>query len=462
MKTYISKKFNERIEELSTIFAETHSAHLQGRYRTQSFNAIKKQYLNIATALYLKVFKFSPNKNNFEFNHIKVSALKELGKRNYRDIIDDLIENEIIVVNEKYFFDLSFDKALKNPNRNKNEKIENKSFTKSYLLHSSFVSGIHDSIYRLNYKSTLIDISDSILDIFSFLGNPSVIISGEVYKSDKLIGGDETKLDKEYNRTITTEEMKNTEYSKLTYDEDSLIEFCQGDELAYHYFKGMLKKLDNTPDTAWNRLYHVFHQLSKEFREKVLRLDGEPIKEVFDIPASDLHMIAKTIENIDSIPIKEIKRFQQLVKDDFRKIFGTRKDGKCTENTKLAFKKYLNKQKNQYSNIRTGSTQHKIDEYFKENIPNVREFIINFKEITTDKKTSKALWAECMNLEYETMSIRLRNILDREKHIKSLTCHDSIYVKVSDLKKFTKQEIINYFYEAIDLLIDRENKFFEI
>lgn len=443
MKTYISTKFNERIEGLSTTFAETNSKHLQGRFKVKSFNSIKKQYLNIATFLYLKVFKFSPNKNNFEFNHISRGLFKKLSMHNYRDIIDDLIENEIIVVNEKYLHGDS-------------------GFTKSYLLHSSFVSGIHDSIYRLNYKSTLIDISQSVLNIFSFLGNPSPIISGSFNQKDKIIGADETKLDKEYNRIITTEEMKNTEYSKLTYDENSLIEFCQGDELAYHYFKGMLKKLDNTPDTAWNRLYHVFHQLSKEFREKVLRLDGEPIKEVFDIPASDLHMIAKTIENIDSIPIKEIKRFQQLVKDDFRKIFGTRKDGKCTGNTKLAFKKYLNKQKNQYSNIRTGSTQHKIDEYFKENIPNVREFIINFKEITTDKKTSKALWAECMNLEYETMSIRLRNILDREKHIKSLTCHDSIYVKVSDLKKFTKQEIINYFYEAIDLLIDRENKFFEI
>ena len=102
MKTYISTKFNERIEELSTIFAETNSNHLQGRFKVKSFNAIKKQYLNIATFLYLKVFKFSPNKNNFEFNHIKVSALKDLGKRIYRDIIDDLIENEIIVVNEKY------------------------------------------------------------------------------------------------------------------------------------------------------------------------------------------------------------------------------------------------------------------------------------------------------------------------------------------------------------------------
>ena len=228
------------------------------------------------------------------------------------------------------------------------------------------------------------------------------------------------------------------------------------------FLRNKLRKLNNDPEVYWNRFSHLFHQLSKDFREKILRLDGEPIKEVFDIPASDLHMIAKTIENIDSIPIKEIKRFQQLVKDDFRKIFGTRKDGKCTENTKLAFKKYLNKQKNQYSNIRTGSTQYKIDEYFKENIPNVREFIINFKEITTDKKTSKALWAECMNLEYETMSIRLRNILDREKHIKSLTCHDSIYVKVSDLKKITKQEIIEYFYEAIDLLIDREVNFFNL
>ena len=60
-------------------------------------------------------------------------------------------------------------------------------FTKSYLLHSSFVSGIHYSIYRLNYKSTLIDISQSVLDIFSFLGNPSPIISGAFNNHDKII-----------------------------------------------------------------------------------------------------------------------------------------------------------------------------------------------------------------------------------------------------------------------------------
>lgn len=451
MKTYISTKFNERIEELSTIFAETHSAHLQGRYRTQSFNAIKKQYLNIATFLYLKVFKFSPNKNMFEFNHVNSSHFQKIS-RLYKEIVKDLVDNSMIIENDHFFF----------AGKDENGKFKKGSFSRSYVLDNSVKSGIHDSVYRLSYKSTLIDIPKSILDIFYSLELIPAIYFSSSRTEDKIIGRDETKLDKEYNRTITTEEMKKTEYSKLTYDEDSLIEFCQGDELAYHYFKGMLNKLNNTPETAWNRLYHVFHQFSKEFREKVLRLDGEPIKEIFDIPASDLHMIAKTIENIDSIPIKEIKRFQQLVKDDFRKIFGTRKDGKCTENTKLAFKKYLNKQKDQYSNIRTGSTQHKIDEYFKENIPNVREFIINFQEITTDKKTSKALWAECMNLEYETMSIRLRNILDREKHIKSLTCHDSIYVKVSDLKKITKQEIINYFYEAIDLLIDREENFFNI
>ena len=210
MKTYISTKFNERIEELSTIFAETHSSHLQGRFKVKSFNAIKKQYLNVSTFLYLKVFKFSPNKNNFEFNHISRDSFKKLSMHNYRAIIDDLIENELIVVNEKYLHGDS-------------------GFTKSYLLHSSFVSGIHDSIYRLNYKSTLIDISQSILDIFSFFGNPSSIISGSFNQQDKIIGKDETKLDKEYNRTITTEEMKKTEYSKLTYDENSLIEFCQGD-----------------------------------------------------------------------------------------------------------------------------------------------------------------------------------------------------------------------------------------
>ena len=439
MNTYISKTFIDKVDNLSTIFAELHSSHLQGRYKTQSFNSTKKNYTNIALFFYLNSFKFSPNSLDFNFNRFSSSEFKKISKKQYKEIIEDLAENKIIVVNNSY-------------------SNNDEGFSKSYLITSNILSDIKESKFKFNYKSELIVIPNILLSV----GRVPSIICGNIYKSVDLIGADETKLDKEYNRTITTEEMKNTEYSKLTYDEEALKEYCCGDEMMEVFLRNKLRKLNNDPEVYWNRFSHLFHQLSKDFREKVLRLDGEPIKEVFDIPASDLHMIAKTIENIDSIPIKEIKRFQQLVKDDFRKIFGTRKDGKCTENTKLAFKKYLNKQKNQYSNIRTGSTQYKIDEYFKENIPNVREFIINFKEITTDKKTSKALWAECMNLEYETMSIRLRNILDREKHIKSLTCHDSIYVKVSDLKKITKQEIIKYFYEAIDLLIDREVNFFNL
>lgn len=439
MKTYISKTFLDKIEDLSTTFAETNSNHLQGRFKVKSFNSTKKNYTNIALFFYLNSFKFSPNSIDFNFNRFSSSEFKKISKKQYKEVIDDLSLNKVIVVNNSY-------------------SNNDDGFSKSYLITSNILSDIKESKFKFNYKSELIVIPDILLSV----GRVPSIICGNFNQKDKIIGADETKLDKEYNRTITTEEIKKTEYSKLTYDEEALKEYCCGDEMMEVFLRNKLRKLNNDPEVYWNRFSHLFHQLSKDFREKVLRLDGEPIKEAFDIPASDLHMIAKTIENIDSIPIKEIKRFQQLVKDDFRKIFGTRKDGKCNENTKLAFKKYLNKQKDQYSNIRTGSTQYKIDEYFKENIPNVREFIINFKEITTDKKTSKALWAECMNLEYETMSIRLRNILDREKHIKSLTCHDSIYVKVSDLKKLTKQEIIKYFYEAIDLLIDREENFFEI
>ena len=439
MKTYISKTFLDKIEELSTLFAEDHSSHLQGRFKVKSFNSTKKNYTNIALFFYLNSFKFSPNNKDFNFNRFSSKDIQKMARHNYKEIIEDLSENNIIRVNDSYL---------------NNED----GFSKSYLIDSSILYSIKETVYKFNYKSELIELPYILLSI----GRVPSIISCSFNQQDKIIGADETKLDRDYKRTITEEDKKNTEYSKLTYDEEALKEYCCGDEMMEEFLKNKLIKLNNDPEVYWNRFSHLFHQLSKDFREKVLRLDGEPIKEVFDIPASDLHMIAKTIENIDSIPIKEIKRFQHLVKDDFRKIFGTRKDGKCTENTKLAFKKYLNKQKNQYSNIRTGSTQHKIDEYFKENIPNVREFIINFKEITTDKKTSKALWAECMNLEYETMSIRLRNILDREKHIKSLTCHDSIYVKVSDLKKITKQEITNYFYEAIDLLIDREENFFNI
>lgn len=229
-------------------------------------------------------------------------------------------------------------------------------------------------------------------------------------------------------------------YNQLEYDENKLDEYCGNDDFLYNYNKRRLLRLSQKAKLIKGRWYHPFHEFTKKFRETVLTFEGEHIKEIFDISASDMHMLAKYLENIDDIPQNELIKFQKDVKNDFRKKFGSRKDGKCTAKVKKAFKVYLNMKKERYDCLRFNSLPAKIDEYFIENYPHIREYVKNTNDI----------WQISMNEEFNIMSDQMVNEL--EKHgIKSLTCHDAIYVKqsaqVPNIKKM--------FYQNLDLISDR-------
>lgn len=408
------------------------AAGKQGRYYTQSFNANKTNYIEIAYFIYLKCYKLSAYVGQFEHNNINSDKFKAIDKNNYSKIIADLECNNVIKVNNSYSV---------------------KRFSKSYTIHKDMLVALNNSKYTLKHSNSIsIDITNFAITNKNLL-TPSSIICDPTYNEQ------ENKI---YKRTIKECDIEMTFYSKLTYDEQALIEFCDGDDLLENTLRIKLKDLSKPPRVVWNRYYHLFHTLGKEFREHVLRFNGKKLFEVFDIPGSDLHMLAKALEKTD-VKEKELIKFQKDVKQDFRKLFGTcKKTGKATKTVKTAFKKYLFQTKECYDNIRKDSTVWYIDQYFQENYPNIREQIIEWGETDISGKTTKSLWADMMMEEFETVSVRLSSLLYNRKHMYSFTCHDAVYLTEDDAEEITENEIKEMFYEALDLLIDRQENFFNL
>lgn len=439
MDSYINNVFIDRIEELSSEYASRMAEGKSGRYFTQAFNAAKRKFTEIAYLIYLRCTKNLHCDDSFVGNNIHTDIIRAIDSHNYTKILSCLEDNEVIVVNNTY-------------------KVND--FSKSFIIHPSMRIKVNNSRYKFNYKSTLVD-----LNKFKHLHKmiqslPSIYVAQPTIEEEKMV-----KLNKEnrkYKREIKEEQMKNTEYQKLTYDEDSLIKYCQGDEVMEVVFRMKLKQLTEQPKLIWNRYYHVFHQLPKTFREEVLRLNGKRIYEVFDVPGADLHMLAKLLETKD-IPHKELIKFEQDVKQDFRKLFGIcKRTGKAKAYVKTSFKRYLFARSDFYNNLRTGSTCWHIDQYFQTNYPSIREELIKWDETNISGKKTKSLWADSTLIEFETISVRMRNLLQQRFNMPSITCHDAVYLIEEDAERITDKQLLKVFYDSLDLLVDRQETLYNI
>lgn len=420
MNTYIAKTYLNLIDKLANDFADTRAKTFPQKSYARVFNSTYSVYYNISVYLYIRLNKLSANKTDFSFNRISSLRLRKFSCKLYKSVLDNLIDNQIIVRNNHYFNSPS-------------------GFSKSFLIHKNLIRKINEEKQKFQYKFNKIDVPSKVISIGKLIS-----ISENKTTITKLC------LNRYYRTNSPIDELiHHTHYNELTYQENQLNSFCKDDEILYNSMKKKLNRLKNLPVFTKGRFYHVFHNLSKQFREKVLQLDGENIKEIFDISGSDLHMLAKHLENED-IPTNELAKFQNAVKDDFRKLFGIRKrDGKCKKFVKTAFKVYLNSKKSAYSTFRYNSIYHKIDDYFETFFPHIREYIINHDTI----------WQTAMNEEFEIMSNRLVNKLKKDG-IKALTCHDSIYVKISDSNKL--KNIEDLFYDELDFITDRMNKLYDL
>jgi hypothetical protein len=326
MKFKVNQVFVDKIEYLSLEYAHKKAEGKSGKYFIQSFNAAKRSFIEIAYYLYIECFSCGNAEAKFNGNNINSKLFRCIDKNNYKSILDILEYNNVISVNNIYCA---------------------KRFSKSFCIHRDMISLIHNSKCKLNYSDSIFVLEDY-PHLYKMLSSlPSIYVAKPKTDDWKF-----NKQKRDYKRERETIDVENTQYQKLTYDEAALEKYCDGDELKEFWYTNKLKGLKKNPDVIWNRYYHLFHHLPKDFRTQVLRLNGQPIVEAFDVPGSDIHMLAKLLEQYD-IPAKQLEKFQRDVKSDFRKLFGSCKStGKAKSYVKTAFKKYLNSTKDFYSNIR--------------------------------------------------------------------------------------------------------------
>ena len=425
MKTKINTEYLNKIEMLAHDFAVERTKLFLPESYDKVYSSAYDVYYSIGVFLYIKLYKRSPNPNDFNFNRIHSGLLKRFSCKLYHKIVLDLEKNEIIRVNNHYNWI-----AEKN-----NVKIP--TFSKSFMLSSNVIRMIHQAEAKMT-EDSLIYVPNRILKLFPM--------------NEEVDSNVQNNADHRLNRILkeTKEEHVSTVnfYNELKFDEKSLVDFCNKDDILEYFLRKDLKRLNEMPKFVKGRWYHVFHNFSKKFREKVLRLDDHNLKEIFDVSCSDLHMLAKILENEKDIPIFELRKFQLDVIDDFRKKFGVRKDGRCTAKVKKSFKVYLNSKESFYWSIRGNSICKRIDEYFKEKFPHIRDYIIHKNEI----------WIDIMNEEFKCISDRLVKRLYNDYNVKALTCHDSIWIRddqnVVDIKKM--------FYDELGLMAYNEIKLNEL
>jgi hypothetical protein len=440
MKFYINNVFINLIDGLSNDYAGTKAEGKAGRNFAKTFNAAKTNFTEVAYLLYIKCFKCTGDICRFNGNNINSEVFRVIDRNNYTKILDILASNNIIVINNSY-------------------SIER--FSKSFMFHHDLLYLIIDSKCKFNYNSTLIDLSSykHLYKIFQLF--PSIYVSH--FSNDDVIHEEKfNKSKREYKKTYEDKDMEKTNYQLLTYDETALEDYCVGDELMEHYYRQKLKDLKRNPDIIWNRYYHLFHHLPKDFKTHVLRFNGKSIVEAFDVPGSDMHMFAKLIENYD-IPARELERFQRDVKSDFRTLFGKcKRTGKAKSYVKTAFKKYMFAKSDFYNNLRIGSVCWHIDQHFQEHYPAIRQLLIDWQELKLNNKETKSLWADAMLMEFETISVRMTNLLMQKKHMPCLTCHDAIYLTEDDAERISEAELRDLFYTALDLYVDKQDNFYNL
>lgn len=416
MNTNISKLYLDMITDLARTFAQTRSGSYPKNYQKKVYNSTFEVYYNIGVYLYIRLIKISGNKLKFSYNHIDSVLLKRFSCKLYKHILDDLILHKIIVRNDHYLHNKKY------------------GFSKSFLIHRNIFHKINDSKCRLNYELINIEVPQKIIDITGYSSVDNEDDFSNITKLNRFNG----------NKQIRKIWNLDYYYNQLSFDPKSFNDYCQDDDFLYiHYWK-KLQHLQDDPKFIKERWYHAFHEFPKDFRESVLRFEGENLKEIFDVTACDLHMLAKIVEK-ENIPVRELKEFQNEVKSDFRKKFGVRKrDGKCTAYVKNAFKIYMNSKRSFYDNIRYGSICWRIDQYFQMNFPTIREYLVNHDKF----------WQEMMKYEFETVSTGMFKEL-QHRGIKSFTVHDAIYVK----RSVDVQDIQQIFYNSLNLLVDIEEKF---
>ena len=221
------------------------------------------------------------------------------------------------------------------------------------------------------------------------------------------------------------------------------------------------------------RLYHLFHDIHKEDREKTVLWDGEHIVEHWDANASfflsmSYMLLCKEFED---------KHIQNMIQKEARMMAELCLQGKFYDNVlnfynqnakyekdrddiktlcqkyKTRWRSYYLRKDGEYKKCKYLNCIKFVDMFFAQKFPCIRDYILDSEVIVEEnpeagkvlqgwngrrykaKNTKKVLLLdrEVMPFEFKLISEGICKILHEEYGIKSITVHDAIYVKKTDV-----------------------------
>lgn len=223
------------------------------------------------------------------------------------------------------------------------------------------------------------------------------------------------------------------------------------------------------------RLYHLFHDMHKEDREKTILWEGEYIVEHWDANASFFLSMSYMFLNKEF----EDKHRQNMIRAESRKMAELclrgrfydkvlrfynehAKYNKNRDEIKVLCQKYKTRWRSYYFRKDGEYKKYKylncikfIDMFFAEQFPYIRDYILDSEVVVEEnpdggktlqgcngcrykaKDTKKVLLLdrEVMPFEFKLISEGICKILYEQHAIKSLTVHDAIYIKKSDVQR---------------------------
>lgn len=448
----------------------------KAQYFVQSLKSAYIRFMDTSIEIFYRLgyhcSRFYNEPGRYQEFH-SVTELKKLGGIHYKEILQILIDAKLIMTRKDNYYA---------GNLSSKDDDNQKTFCKEIWLYPGMEKTFNDAKRGL-IACRKIHLNQKVIDVLvEAIGHCKVDYSGvKIHKSSvnpmnfsfKDCKSTEDALRKYYELHKTCEEMlENTDISEddklntpdmnaeygvncwnlLTVDDKDLYKVLNLSKNNYKndpYFLIVKHQLVNNlkKEAVYKngRFYHPFHNIPKKWR-KCLRFYGEKIVELFDIAGSDVKSVAKLYENLADTPEKkkELHDFQIAVQSDqFRKQFGiNKKTGKCHKRIKTALKKYFfnddkfggrfNTKKEWFDSFHTlkksSSALRMIDELMIAKYPNIREWITTFKDF----------WKDMNELETACISNGVCQDL-LSIGIPSITCHDAVYVRVSDAEKLKKE-----------------------
>ena len=406
--------------------------------------ATNRAYKKIFYLIY-KLNVIDKQNNEYGFAEINFSLFKKISGRKYREILIDLYMNGLIYTN--------ISPKKNNTGRNKDgEKI-----TRAYKIDRSKVKVVDDENVLHDEYSTLVE------ELFSKTKNNS---NSNINNSNNNSNNNFNNIPIPFNIFQTPSyQYKGTffEDKEGNYNIRRTYEMIELDRDKVPYKEGSkelnrLAKIWNKHTNAYrnmNRIYSWFHQIHGEEREFFM-INGSNLREAFDVPACNFCILAKLLEktNCDK---DELRKFQNTIKNEY--IYGNIAKYLNLDINDKAIKKAIKQSCQHWLNIRkcklhTGSWNDEyfngIDTYFKSELPSIYEELINWREEKHNGKTSKMLWYDFQEVEYDIISNKICNYLYKKYGVTPVTVHDAIYITDEDRKKI-KENIEDIFWQELDL-----------